>query len=262
MGSEKKKLGMVLSGGGARGFAHLGVLQALEEMGITPDIISGTSAGAIAGALYADGHNPKEVAKIMMEKSFIRYAELSIPRGGGLMKLSGIRSLLKNKVSVQNLEELNIPLYVCATDMNRGESRYFSSGPIVERVLASASIPVIFQMVEIDGVQYADGGVLNNLPVDPLVGKADVIIGVNVTPPSEDYNLKSMFQIAERSFHLSIAANVLIKSKHCDYYIEMPELMDYNLLKSSHGQEIYDIGYMKAKQYFKKHPLNLQKEES
>ncbi|MCF8331903.1 MAG: patatin-like phospholipase family protein [Bacteroidales bacterium] len=254
---DKKKLGVVLSGGGARGFAHLGLLQVLEEMKVRPEVIAGTSAGAIAAAFYADGYKPKEIVDILMERSFIRYAELSLPRSGGIMRLTGIKSLLEKKLKSKNIEDLEIPVIICATNMNTGESVFFSKGALVERVLASASIPVIFQLIDIDGFQYADGGVLNNMPVEPIKDKVDVILGVNVTAPSEKKDLHSVFEIAERSFHLSISANVNIQARLCDYYIEMPELMEYSLLKSSHGKEIFDVGYMKAKQYFKNHPLNL-----
>lgn len=257
-----KKLGVVLSGGGARGFAHLGLLQVLEEMNIQPEIISGTSAGAIAAAFYADGFKPNEIVDILMERSFIRYAELSLPRSGGIMRLTGIKSLLEKKLKSKNIEDLKIPVIICATNMNTGESVFFSEGPLVERVLASASIPVIFQLIEIDGYQFADGGVLNNMPVEPIKDKVDVILGVNVTAPSEKKNLRSVFEIAERSFHLSISSNLSVQSRLCDHYIEMPELMDYSLLKSSQGKEIFDVGYMKAKKYFKDHPLDLGQEES
>lgn len=251
---KKKTLGLVLSGGGSRGFAHLGILSALEEMDVKPDIISGTSAGAVAGVLYASGYKPKEIVDILMERNFIRYAEFTKPNSGGLMRLTGLYNLLNAKIRKENLEDLDIPVYVCATDMNNGKSVYFSSGAIVERVVASASIPVIFQLVNIDGVQYADGGILNNLPTDPLIGKADILFGISVTSPSVKEDLGSLFQVAERSFHLGITANVMERANMCDHYIQIPELIGYNLLKSSHGEEIYDIGYMKAMQYFRENP--------
>ncbi|MFO8087986.1 MAG: patatin-like phospholipase family protein [Bacteroidales bacterium] len=254
---KNKSFGVVLSGGGARGFAHLGVLQALEEMDVRPDMISGASAGAIAAALYADGYSPREVVKILMQQSFLRYTEFSIPKDGGILKLSGIKSLLKKKLRSKNIEDLNIPVYICATNMNKGKCVYFSSGSLIDKVIASASIPILFQMVEIDGNLFADGGVINNLPVEPIKGKVDVILGVNVTSPSEEEDLGSLFKIAERSFHLGISANVRFRSELCDYFIEIPELMNYSLLKSSQGEEIFDIGYMKAKKYFKDHPLSL-----
>lgn len=253
----KKKLGLVFSGGGGRGFAHLGVLKALEEHGIKPDYIAGTSAGAIVGSLYANGYVPEEVRDILMEKSFFSYAGLSLPTAGGILKLSGIEELLKEKLTVKRLEDLDIPLSICVTNMNKGVCEYFRSGLIVPSVLASASIPVIFSPVKIGDYEYSDGGLLNNLPVEAIEEEADIIFGVNVTPPGEAEDLGNVLKMAERSFYLSIAANMRSRIKRCDYYIEMPQLMKYSLLKSGHGQEVFDVGYRIARSYLSGQGSNL-----
>ncbi|MFO8055429.1 MAG: patatin-like phospholipase family protein [Bacteroidales bacterium] len=256
---KDQKLGLVLSGGGARGFAHLGVLEAFEDFGLRPDIISGTSAGAIAGVFYANGYHPREILDILMQRNFISYTRLSLSRGRGFMKLSGVKKLMKDKLTVKNIEDLDIPFVICVTNMNKGVSEYFASGPIIDAVLASSSIPVIFQLIKINGTLYADGGVLNNLPVDGIKDKAELIFGINVTPPAEEDDLGSVLQIAERSFHLSISANINTKVSLCDHYIEMPELMNYSLLKSSNGKKIYEIGYNKTKEYLRDHGRDLKK---
>ena len=158
---------MVLSGGGARGFAHLGVIQALNEAGIYPDVISGTSAGALAGVLYADGYSPEEILKLMNSGSRLDFMRPAMPREG-LLQINGIIKILKAHLKAKTFEELKIPLYVAATDLNNGKSVYFSEGNLLDPVIASASIPVLFQPVKINNISYVDGGVLDNLPVYPI----------------------------------------------------------------------------------------------
>ena len=159
MVDKKYKIGLVLSGGGARGFAHLGLIQALNEAGIFPDVISGTSAGALVGVLYADGYNPKEILKLMNAGSRFDLMRPALPREG-LLQINGIAKILKTSLRAKSFSELKIPLFVSATDLNNGKAVYFSEGELLEPVIASASIPVLFQPVKINNISYVDGGVL------------------------------------------------------------------------------------------------------
>ena len=131
-------IGLVLSGGGARGFAHLGLLQALNESGIFPDVISGTSAGAIVGSLYADGHSPREIMHILNSGSRFHYFSPTVPKGG-LLQISGIIKILKENLRAKSFEDLKIPLFVTATDLNNGTVVYFSEGELLCPVIASAT---------------------------------------------------------------------------------------------------------------------------
>jgi len=140
MPEEIYKTGLVLSGGGTRGFAHLGVLQALNEEGIYPDVIAGASAGALAGVLYCDGISPQEALKIMKGSSRLNYMKPTMPRDG-LLLLSGIKKILEDHLHAKTFGDLKIPLYVSATDLNNGKAVYFSNGPRLEPIIASASIP-------------------------------------------------------------------------------------------------------------------------
>ena len=167
MSEKKYRTGLVLSGGGARGFAHLGVIQALNEAGIFPDVISGTSAGAIVGVLYADGYTPKEILMLMNWASRFDYMRPAMPREG-LLQINGITKILKTSLRAKTFEDLKIPLFVAATDLNNGKAVYFSKGDIFDPVMASASIPVLFQPVKINDISYVDGGVLDNLPIRPI----------------------------------------------------------------------------------------------
>ena len=173
MSDKKYKIGLVLSGGGARGFAHLGVIQALNEAGLFPDVISGTSAGAIIGSLYADGYTPAEIMKMVNSNSRLSYIRPTVPREG-LLQISGIVRILRDNLRAKNFEELKIPLYVSATDLNNGKIVYFSKGVLIEKIIASASIPVLFKPVVIDNIHYVDGGVLDNLPVRPIEKECEI----------------------------------------------------------------------------------------
>ena len=167
MPEVRYKTGIVLSGGGARGFAHLGVLLALNEAGIFPDIISGTSAGALIGVLYADGYTPGEIMKLLDANTSFHYIRPTVPKEG-LLQISGIIKILRDNLRAKTFEELKLPLIVAATNLNYGRIEYFSAGELLQPVIASASIPVLFKPVLINGCLFVDGGVLDNLPIKPV----------------------------------------------------------------------------------------------
>ena len=246
MKAEKYKVGLVLSGGGARGYAHLGVLHALQEKGITPNIVSGTSAGAITGALFCDGHSPLEILSIMDSKSRLSYMRPILPRDG-LLEIAGLTRILEVNLRAKTFEDLKIPLITTATNLNHGTAVYFSTGELIRAVIASASIPVLFRPVVIDDVMYVDGGVLDNLPVKPLLGKCDLLIGSFVNPAGQEDNISGLVNIAVRTFLLSMAKEVEQKSKLFDIFVAPMELKDFGILDPENAQEIYNIGYKAMK---------------
>jgi NTE family protein len=250
MSDHKYKIGLVLSGGGARGFAHLGVIQALNEAGIVPDVISGTSAGAIVGALYADGYAPTEIMKIMNSNSRLRYIRLTVPKEG-LLQISGVVRILRDCLRSKTFEELKIPLFVTATDLNHGRAVYFSEGELLNPVVASASIPVLFKPVIINNIQYVDGGVLDNLPIRPIENKCRFIIGSFVNPTGYDDNISNLISIAERTFLLSMSKEVLEKSKRFDLLIAPLELRNYKILDPEKSEEVFQVGYQATKEKLK-----------
>ena len=250
MSVVKYKIGLVLSGGGARGFAHLGVMQALNEAGIFPDVISGTSAGAIAGALYADGHAPAEIMKIMNSNSRLHYIRLTVPREG-LLQISGVIRLLKNNLRAKTFEELKIPLFVTATDLNNGKAVYFSKGELLIPVIASASIPVLFKPVVMNNIYYVDGGVMDNLPISPIQNKCQIIIGSFVNPTGYEENFNSLIHIAERTFMLNVSKEVIQKSGKFDLFIAPQELRNYKILDPEKSEEVYRVGYKATKEKLK-----------
>jgi len=242
MSGEKYKTGLVLSGGGARGFAHLGVIQALNESGIYPDIVSGTSAGAIAGVLYCDGYSPREIFNIMKASSRLNYMKPTVPRDG-LLQISGIIKILESHLRAKTFEDLKIPLYVSATNINNGKIFYFSKGEVLNRVIASASIPVLFNPVVINNNYYVDGGVLDNLPIRPIEDKCHFIIGSFVNPTAYEEHITGLIKIAVRSFMLSMSKEVLEKSKKFDLFIAPIELKDFSILDPEKAEAVFHIGY-------------------
>lgn len=252
MSEKKYKTGLVLSGGGTRGFAHLGVLKALEEYGIRPDIISGVSAGSIAGALYADGNDPEEAMKILASHRLLDYLEFTIPKNS-LVGMKGFEKTLKQILKARTFDELQIPLLVFAVNMNDAEYVCFDQGDLIQAVKASSSIPVIFPPVKIDGVQYLDGGVINNFPVEPLLDICENIIGVNVNPIGHVNSLGNLKKIAERTFHITLRYQASNKEEKCNVYIEPDELDKFGLLDVSKAKEVFTIGYRKAMEVLSKH---------
>jgi NTE family protein len=255
MPEKKYKIGLVLSGGGARGFAHLGVIQALNDAGIFPDVISGTSAGALAGVLYADGHTPKEIQKIMNSGSRLDFMRPALPREG-LLQIGGIIKILKASLHAKSFDELKIPLFVTATDLNNGKAVYFSKGELLDPVIASASIPVLFQPVIINNICYVDGGVLDNLPIRPIENKCRFLIGSFVNPVGYMEKISGLINIAERTFMLSMSKEILEKAKKFDLFITPPELRNYKILDPEKADELFSIGYKATKAKLKEIDIN------
>jgi len=242
---KKYKTGLVLSGGAARGFAHVGVIKALNEHGIYPDVISGVSAGAIAGVLYCDGYDDKEMLEIIKDRSLFKYASLTIPRNG-LLSMENLREVLEDAIRAKKFEDLKTPFFCNATNLNEGTAEYFNKGDLVTRVIASASIPVLFKPTMINGTTYVDGGVVDNFPVKPIQDQTDRIIGVHVNPTGKEKEIKGLIKIAERTFHVSVNSRIQEMAKNCDLFIQPKGLEEYSLLNVTAGRKIYEVGYESA----------------
>lgn len=250
MPEKKFNIGLVLSGGGARGFAHLGVISALNEAGIYPDIISGTSAGALVGVLYADGYKPEEILKMLSHGSRLDFMRPALPREG-LLQIGGVVKILKSALRATTFEELKIPLSVTATDLNNGIAVYFSSGELIDPVIASASIPVLFQPVVINEICYVDGGVLDNLPVKPVENTCRILIGSFVNPVGPLEKISGLISIAERAFMLSMSKEIIEKSKKFHLFIAPPELSNFKILDPEKAEDLFELGYKATKEKLK-----------
>ncbi|MDR1742623.1 MAG: patatin-like phospholipase family protein [Dysgonamonadaceae bacterium] len=251
MGLFSKKypfhLGYALGGGGARGFAHIGALKVLEEYNLKPDIISGTSAGALAGVFYADGYSPDEIIELFEKKEFREFAELSLPKGGGFFKTDGLHHFLKKNLRATTFEELKIPFAAVATDWNRARTVSFAQGNnLVDAVVASCTVPVVFQPQYINDEPYVDGGLLKNFPVSVIRKYCNYVIGINVTLLVPTEEKVSIFGMAERTFKLMSNANTLYDRKLCDILIEVKGVEKYALFNLKDIETIANIGYRRA----------------
>lgn len=249
---SEQKIGIALSGGGVKGFAHLGVLKALEEKGIEADMISGTSAGAIVGSLIASGKKPMEIMELINESNFFDFAKLAIP-DRGFLSLENMTDNLTKILKINKFSELKIPFYAAAANIYTGEIKYFNQGDLVKIVQASSSIPVLFSPVEINGQLYVDGGLFDNLPIAPLKGQCDIIIAVNVMPVEFEEELKTMIDVAIRTFQLKNNLKNEKVKKEADIYIEPEGIDKYNILNTKYSQELFDLGY----NFCKKMDINL-----
>lgn len=241
------KYGVAFGGGGARGFAHIGVIKALAQFGIHPEVLSGVSAGSIAAVLYGAGLTPKEMIECFAEsQKFGDFTEFAIPTAG-FFRLDKFGKLLESWLPVKNLEELKIPTIVCATNFDKGSSIGWCKGEIIPRVLASCSIPIIFRPIVINGYHYVDGGVLRNLPAWAIRDYCKFLIGSNCSPLDRSYKYKqSILDIAERSFQLMSKSNVLQDIKLCDCII-MPQSMSHSkTFDLSSLKKNVEIGYETA----------------
>ena len=241
------KIGIALSGGGIKGLCHAGVLKALEEQGIKPEIISAVSAGAVVGVLYADGYSPDEIALLFEEITFRHMTKIRIP-AGGFFKTDIFQDFLISKLRARTFEELKIPLRVVATDLDKGRSVIFSSGKLIEPIVASCSLPVLFSPKEIDGVNYVDGGVLKNFPVSVIRNDCEKVIGINASPMVADEYKLSILNVAARSYHFMFKANILHDKELCDLLIEPGDMGHYDTFDVEKGREIFDLGYRTTKE--------------
>ncbi|MDD2328138.1 MAG: patatin-like phospholipase family protein [bacterium] len=239
-------LGYALSGGGARGFAHLGTLKVLESYGLKPDVIAGTSAGALAGVLYADGYHPDEIVDLFRKREFREFVSITIPRTG-FLKSTGLHTFLKKNLRAKRFEELQLPFYAVATDWERACSVTFSEGDnLVDAVVASCSIPIVFNPQVIDNVPYVDGGILKNFPVTVIRKKCRYLVGVNVSlmiPPAEKESIRTM---VERTFNLMSNANTLVDKSYCDILIETHGLERVSMFDLHNQNQIMEAGYQAA----------------
>ncbi|MBL8529039.1 MAG: patatin-like phospholipase family protein, partial [Burkholderiales bacterium] len=241
----RPRIGLVLSGGGARGFAHIGVLKVLEELRVPIDCIAGTSMGAVVGGVYAAGIAPEEmerrVSKLEWDDLLIddpgrldrpmrrrkddftslwdielgyRDGEVQLPAGttSGYKFELFLRDLItiSGGVAIANFDELPVPYRAVATNLETGEMRVFDHGDLTRVMRASMSVPGAFAPVQIDGQLYVDGGLVRNLPVDVARATcADVVIAVNLgTPLGKRDQLKSVFAVALQSVNLMTELNV------------------------------------------------------
>ena len=248
MKSNARRIGIALSGGGVRGVAHLGVLKALNEAGIYPNHVSGTSAGAIVGTLYCYGYTPDDIFELIINTNFFKFLRPAIS-WRGILKMDVIEPLYSQHIKTNDFSELKTALTIAATNLSKGRIEYFSEGEIIRPLMASTCIPGIFDPITINQSLYVDGGVLNNMPIDPLEDKCDIIIGVNCNQLPEVTDVTNMKKMIERSVIMAMNCNVYNRKPRCDFFIEPPGLAHFGVFDIKRAKEIFEAGYRETLSY-------------
>lgn len=279
---KRVKVGLVLSGGGAKGFAHIGVLKVLEQAGVEVSFIGGTSMGAIIGGLYATGYNAHQIDSIFYNTNFDRLLQDYIPRSAknfyskredevyaitlpfnkfrvsapsaysqGLYNYNLLTKLTNDVRHVTDFNKLPIPFLCIATDIETGEPILLNKGYLPQAMLASAAFPSLFSPVEINGRLLVDGGVTNNYPVEELIKLgADYIIGVDVQDDLKDRtSLNDASKILVQISNLQMMQSMPEKIKLTDIYIK-PDIKNYNVISFDQGRSIISKGEEAASMFY------------
>lgn len=246
-----KSIGLVLSGGGIRGMAHIGVIKAMQEFGLEANVVSGSSIGALVGALYAADRPVVDMLRFFKETPLFKYNYFAVAKPGLLNSESYITSF-KKYFPEDSFEALNRELHVVATNLQKGEELFIHNGELIKPLLASAALPPVFSPVEYNGELYADGGIMNNFPSEPVLPKVDFVIGSNVSVVShlDKKHLNNSFQLTGRVTGLMIYAINRQKINNCDLVLESKELEHIGLLDRRGIEKAYAIGYEAAVRKF------------
>jgi NTE family protein len=248
---EENSIGLALSGGGCRSVTHLGMMQALIEQGFSFSRIAGSSAGAIIGALYCQGLMPKEILKILNNLNYFSLFRRAL-NWQALLNLEKVIDFLSIHLPVDDFSSLQTPLAVVATDLKKGKIKYFKKGQLWRPLIASYSIPVVFSPVKIKGTAYVDGGLLNNLPIEPLKKKCKYVIFPHYNPIGIIRTKGNWKKQLERSWLLAISSRDRLKIKEIDLFWEAPELSSYHVFDFKRLDTIFEIGYDYALQQLRK----------
>lgn len=282
--TPRPKVGVVLSGGGAKGFAHIGVLKVLEDAGVKIDYIGGTSMGAVVGGLYASGYSARQIDSIFHDTNFDELLSDYIPRESksfyekhndelyaltlpfdkltigipialsrGLYNYNLLNKLLHNVRHVRKFDQLPIPFVCVATNIETGEEVMLREGYLPEAILASSAFPSLFSPVEINGQLLIDGGVTNNYPVEEIrrMG-ADIIIGVDVQDDLQTREkLSEATRILVQISNLEMIQSMKRKQLLTDIYIK-PDIKNYSVISFDKGREIIAKGEEAARESWEK----------
>jgi NTE family protein len=246
-----KSIGLVLSGGGVRGMGHIGVLKAMKEYGIEASLVSGSSAGALVGALYASNSTIDDMLSFFKETPLFKYNFLTINKPG-LVDTERYYDIFNTYIPYDTFEALEKKLFVMTTNLEKGEEEVFHFGELITPLLASAALPPVFSPVNINNSLYADGGIMNNFPSEPLKDKADFILGSNVSviKPVTKKEISSSYQLASRTTSLMVYAINRQKIRNCHIVFEPKELEAIGVFEKKGIEKAYQIGYDHARMVF------------
>jgi len=244
----KYNLGIVLSGGGVRAIAHIGLLQALKENNINPEIVAGTSGGAMVGALYAAAYDTETMLKFFNDTPLFKFSLYTLNKPG-IMDTEKYSVFFDAYLKENSFEALKKPLYVTATNLLNGKLEFFHTGELIKPLLASAALPPFFSPIEIEDKLYSDGGILNNFPIEPLSYSCKNIIGSFVNPLTkiDKHEIKSTINLIQRVYHIGLDAKDLVKFNQCNYVFSPPEIYKIGIFDSKSVTKAYTFGYKHSK---------------
>ena len=239
---KDKRIALALGGGAVFGAVHVGVLKALQEYDIKVSAISGTSAGAIAAALYAFGKTPKEMEDIILKIGWSDMSSFGISKYA-LLSNKHIGGFIKKHIGDKTFQEADIPLSIVATDISTGDKVVFESGSIADAVVASTCVPGIFIPMEIDGRLLVDGGISENIPLSVFKDKdIEFLIGVDLIPEHSHNRPTNFIEVLYNSYNFLIKLNKKNQTKQADIIIK-PDLSRFNPTDMSQIRELIKKGY-------------------
>ena len=237
---KEPKIGLALGSGGAKGFAHIGVIKVLREAGIPIHMIAGSSMGALIGTFYAASSNVERLYKLASVFKRKYYLDFTVPKMGFMIKM-----FTYNK----NLEELDIPTAVVATDILKGEKVVFTSGPVADAVRASISVPGVFVPEKIDGRLLVDGGVIDRIPVSVVkeLG-ADIVIAVDVSPIKVNGDVTSIYDVIMQSIEIMQHELVMNRQIASDLMMR-PAVEQFSSRAFTNIEDIIRVGEVEAEKH-------------
>lgn len=254
---QKPKIGLALGSGGARGFAHLGVLKVLVEENIPISFISGSSMGAMIGSIYATGIDLNRLYQVILNFKRKYYLDFTVPKMG-FIKGDRIREFVGMFTHWKNIEDLPIPTSIVATDINTGAKVVLTEGLVADAVRASISVPGIFTPKKIGNQLLVDGGVVDRVPVSVVRDMgADYVIAVNVAHVKQDVEVNSIYDVIMQS--LDIMQMELVKTKEIKADVLLkPRVEKYSSSSFTQIEEIVAIGEMEARKHIDRIKLDIE----
>ncbi len=241
----KPRVALVLGGGAARGFAHVGVIRALEKEKIQVDMVVGTSVGSLIGALYASSQNSFELewtAFTLERDDLFDYGLMGAVTGMGVVKGDKLERFVRAKVPQANIENLKLPFAAVATDLNRGQRVVLDHGPVARAVHASSAIPGVFEPVEYQGKLLVDGGVMENIPISVAREKgADIVIAVDISENVTNFNISNIVDVTLQAVNIMFDQNVKNQVKNADVVIS-PAVGDVAMLDFTQKKRCMQAG--------------------
>jgi NTE family protein len=241
----RPKIALVLGGGAARGFAHVGVIRALEQEKIPIDMIVGTSVGSLIGAIYANDVNSFELewtAFTLGKDDLFDYGIFSAITGMGLAKGDKLEEFVRTKISTANIEDLKLPFAAVATDLNRGTRVVLDKGSVARAVRASSAIPGVFNPVEFQGRLLVDGGLMDNIPIDVARERgADIVIAVDISENVVNFNITNIVDVVLQSVNIMFDENCKNKKKDADVLIA-PAVGDVGMMDFTQKKRCMQAG--------------------